>query len=104
QVNGTSGYEEAAAQGFVAGVNAVLKQRGEAPFVPARDEGYIGVRSDDLTTKDIAEPYRMFTSRAEFRLTLRQDNADERLMHAGHRLWLVSDDALERVQCRIARQ
>jgi len=103
QVNGTSGYEEAAAQGFVAGVNAVLKQRGEAPFVPARDEGYIGVMIDDLTTKDIDEPYRMFTSRAEFRLTLRQDNADERLMHAGHRLGLVSDAALERVQSRIER-
>lgn len=103
QVNGTSGYEEAAAQGFVAGVNAVLKQRGQAPFVPARDEGYIGVMVDDLTTKDIDEPYRMFTSRAEFRLTLRQDNADERLMHIGHGLGLIGDAALERVQSRMER-
>jgi tRNA uridine 5-carboxymethylaminomethyl modification enzyme len=103
QVNGTSGYEEAAAQGFVAGVNAVLKQRGAAPFVPARDEAYIGVMIDDLTTKDIDEPYRMFTSRAEFRLTLRQDNADERLMSTGHRLGLIADPALEAVQARVAR-
>jgi tRNA uridine 5-carboxymethylaminomethyl modification enzyme len=103
QVNGTSGYEEAAAQGFVAGVNAVLKQRGEPPFVPARDEAYIGVMVDDLTTKDIDEPYRMFTSRAEFRLTLRQDNADERLMATGRRLGLIDEAALERVQSRIER-
>lgn len=101
QVNGTSGYEEAAAQGFVAGVNAVLKQRDAAPFVPARDEAYIGVMIDDLTTKDIDEPYRMFTSRAEFRLTLRQDNADERLMTTGHRLGLIDAAELERVQRRI---
>ena len=103
QVNGTSGYEEAAAQGFVAGVNAVLRQRNEAPFVPGRDEAYIGVMIDDLTTKDIDEPYRMFTSRAEFRLTLRQDNADERLMTIGHRLGLIDGPALERVQTRIER-
>ena len=103
QVNGTSGYEEAAAQGFVAGVNAVLKQREEEPFVPARDEAYIGVMVDDLTTKDIDEPYRMFTSRAEFRLTLRQDNADERLMATGHRLGLIDARELERVQSRMER-
>jgi tRNA uridine 5-carboxymethylaminomethyl modification enzyme len=103
QVNGTSGYEEAAAQGFVAGVNAVLKARGEAPFVPARDEAYMGVMIDDLTTKDIDEPYRMFTSRAEFRLTLRQDNADERLMTTGHRLGLIDDAALAHVQSRMER-
>jgi tRNA uridine 5-carboxymethylaminomethyl modification enzyme len=103
QVNGTSGYEEAAAQGFVAGVNAVLKQRGEAPFVPGRDEAYLGVMVDDLTTKEIDEPYRMFTSRAEFRLILRQDNADERLMATGCRLGLIEPAALERVHARIER-
>jgi tRNA uridine 5-carboxymethylaminomethyl modification enzyme len=103
QVNGTSGYEEAAAQGFVAGVNAVLKQREREPFVPGRDEAYIGVMIDDLTTKDIDEPYRMFTSRAEFRLILRQDNADERLMETGHRLGLIDDAALERSRSRMTR-
>jgi tRNA uridine 5-carboxymethylaminomethyl modification enzyme len=100
QVNGTSGYEEAAAQGFVAGVNAVLRQRGEAPFVPGRDEAYLGVMLDDLTTKEIDEPYRMFTSRAEFRLILRQDNADERLMETGFRLGLVDRASLDRVHAR----
>jgi tRNA uridine 5-carboxymethylaminomethyl modification enzyme len=102
QVNGTSGYEEAAAQGFVAGVNAVLKLRGDEPFVPGRDKAYIGVMIDDLTTKEIDEPYRMFTSRAEFRLILRQDNADERLMETGCRLGLVDERALERVREREA--
>jgi tRNA uridine 5-carboxymethylaminomethyl modification enzyme len=103
QVNGTSGYEEAAAQGFVAGVNAVQKQRGEAAFVPGRDEAYIGVMIDDLTTKEIDEPYRMFTSRAEFRLILRQDNADERLMETGCRLGLVDRAAFDRVRERADR-
>ena len=103
QVNGTSGYEEAAAQGFVAGVNAVLALRGEAPLVPRRDEAYVGVMLDDLTTKEIDEPYRMFTSRAEFRLLLRQDNADERLMARGVALGLVSPWAWERVQARMTR-
>jgi tRNA uridine 5-carboxymethylaminomethyl modification enzyme len=103
QVNGTSGYEEAAAQGFIAGVNAVFQLRGEAPFVPGRDEAYIGVMLDDLTTKEIDEPYRMFTSRAEFRLLLRQDNADERLMAIGCRFGLVDPAAWERVQRRVSR-
>jgi tRNA uridine 5-carboxymethylaminomethyl modification enzyme len=101
QVNGTSGYEEAAAQGFVAGVNSVLALRGESPFVPRRDEAYIGVLIDDLATKEIDEPYRMFTSRAEFRLLLRQDNADERLMRYGVRLGLVDEKAWEKVEKRV---
>ncbi|HXV14067.1 MAG TPA: tRNA uridine-5-carboxymethylaminomethyl(34) synthesis enzyme MnmG [Candidatus Krumholzibacteria bacterium] len=103
QVNGTSGYEEAAAQGFLAGVNAVLKIQGEAPFVPRRNEAYLGVLVDDLTTKEIDEPYRMFTSRAEFRLVLRQDNADERLMATGHRFGLVPERALATVRERVRR-
>jgi tRNA uridine 5-carboxymethylaminomethyl modification enzyme len=103
QVNGTSGYEEAAAQGFVAGVNAVLTQRDREPLVPRRDEAYLGVMIDDLTTKEIDEPYRMFTSRAEFRLILRQDNADERLMETGCALGLIEPASLERVRDRMER-
>ncbi len=103
QVNGTSGYEEAAAQGYIAGINAVWALRGESPFIPGRGEAYIGVLIDDLTTKEIDEPYRMFTSRAEFRLLLRQDNADERLMKFGYEFGLVAPGAWERVQERIKR-
>jgi tRNA uridine 5-carboxymethylaminomethyl modification enzyme len=91
QINGTSGYEEAAAQGLMAGINAVLHVRGSDPFVLDRSEAYIGVLIDDLVNSCPREPYRMFTSRAEFRLLLRQDNADRRLLRHGHRFGLVSD-------------
>lgn len=95
QINGTSGYEEAAGQGLIAGINAVLKVRGQDPLVLGRDEAYIGVMIDDLVTKGTEEPYRLLTSRAEYRLLLRHDNADERLTKYGHDVGLVSDEVYQ---------
>ena len=96
QINGTSGYEEAACQGLMAGINACLKLEGKEPFILRRDEAYIGVLIDDLITKGIRDPYRLLTSRAEYRLLLRTDNADLRLREYGHKFGLVSDEKYER--------
>jgi tRNA uridine 5-carboxymethylaminomethyl modification enzyme len=103
QINGTTGYEEAAALGMWAGVNAACAVRGRPPFLPDRSEAYMAVLVDDLVTRGTLEPYRMFTSRAEYRLLLREDNAEFRLAPAGHRLGLVSGERLAAVEARRAR-
>ena len=101
QINGTTGYEEAACQGLMAGINAALKISNKEPFILLRSQAYIGVLIDDLITKGTEEPYRMFTSRAEYRILLRHDNADVRLTHLAHQIGLQSDEALAKVESKI---
>ncbi len=96
QFNGSSGYEEAAAQGLIAGINAAKKVQGKEPFIIRRSESYIGTLIDDLVTKGCSDPYRMMTSRSEYRLVLRQDNAEERLMPRGYEIGMVSKERYER--------